>query len=84
MMLDKLAITDTSLRDRFLADVDSSPVKIGDKTKGKEITIFGGENHHIKGGRFGSKVGQIGPKLDKVGTFSDHISVHLAQMSQMY
>ena len=30
-------------------------------------------------GRFGSKVGQIGPKLDKSGTFSDQISVHLAR-----
>ena len=31
-------------------------------------------------GRFGSKVGQIGLdlKLDKSGTFSDQISVHLA------
>ena len=26
--------------------------------------------------RFGSKVGQIGPKWDKSGTFSDQISVH--------
>ena len=32
-------------------------------------------------GRFGSKVGQIDPKWDKSGTFSDQISVHLAQMS---
>ena len=29
-------------------------------------------------GRFGSKVGQIGPKWDKSGAFSDLISVHLA------
>ena len=35
-------------------------------------------------GRFGSKVGQIGLKWDKSGTFSDQISVHLAQKSQMY
>ena len=28
-------------------------------------------------GRFGSKVGQIGPKRDKSGAFSDQISVHL-------
>ena len=28
-------------------------------------------------GRFGSKVGQIGPKWDKAGAFSDQISVHL-------
>ena len=27
-------------------------------------------------GRFGSKVGQIDPKWDKSGTFSDQISVH--------
>ena len=27
-------------------------------------------------GRFGSKVGQIGPKWDKSGAFSDQISVH--------
>ena len=33
---------------------------------------------------FGSKVGQIGPKWDKSGTFSDQISVHLARSSQMY
>ena len=31
-----------------------------------------------KDGRFGSKVGQIGPKWDKSGTFSDQISVYLA------
>ena len=30
-------------------------------------------------GRFGSEVGQIGPKWDKSGAFSDQISVHLAQ-----
>ena len=30
-------------------------------------------------GRFGSKVGQIGPKWDKFGAFSDQISVHLAR-----
>ena len=29
--------------------------------------------------RFGSKVGQIGPKRDKSGAFSDQISVHLAR-----
>ena len=29
-------------------------------------------------GRFGSKLGQIGPKWDKSGAFSDQISVHLA------
>jgi len=28
--------------------------------------------------RFGPKVGQIGPKWDKSGTFSDPISVHFA------
>ena len=30
-------------------------------------------------GRFGSKVGQTGPKWDKSGAFSDQISVHLAR-----
>ena len=29
-------------------------------------------------GRFGSKVGQIGPKWDKFGASSDQISMHLA------
>ena len=29
-------------------------------------------------GRLGFKVGQIGPKWDKFGAFSDQISVHLA------
>ena len=29
-------------------------------------------------GRFGSKVGQMCPKWDKSGAFSDQISVHLA------
>ena len=29
--------------------------------------------------RFGSKVGQIGPKWDKSGAFSDQISMHLAR-----
>ena len=31
----------------------------------------------VKDGRFGSKVGQVGPKWDKSGAFSDQISVHL-------
>ena len=35
-------------------------------------------------GRFGSKVGMIGPKWDKSGAFSDQISVHLAQGRQMH
>ena len=30
-------------------------------------------------GRFGSKMGQIGPKWDKSGAFLDQISVHLAR-----
>ena len=30
-------------------------------------------------GRFGSKVGQIGPEWDKSGAFLDQISVHLAR-----
>ena len=29
-----------------------------------------------QGCRFGSKVGQIGSKMDKSRTFSDHMSVH--------
>ena len=35
-------------------------------------------------GRFDSKVGQIGPKWDKSGAFSDQISVHLARSRQMH
>ena len=35
-------------------------------------------------GRFGFKVGQIGPKWDKSGAFSDEISVHLAPARQMH
>ena len=38
----------------------------------------------IRDGRFGSKVGQIGPKWDKSGAFSDQISVHLAPGRQMH
>ena len=34
--------------------------------------------------RFGSKVGQIGHKWNKSGTFSDYISVHLARIAKMY
>ena len=34
--------------------------------------------HSCRDGRLGSKVGQIGPKWDKSGAFSDQISVHLA------
>ena len=33
-------------------------------------------------GRFGSKVGQIGPRGDRSGTFSDQISVHFRSLSQ--
>ena len=32
--------------------------------------------------RFGSKVGQIGPKCDKSGSFSDQISEHLGSARQ--
>ena len=37
---------------------------------------------YIRDGRFGSKVGQIGPKWDKSWTFSDQISVHLAHRAR--
>ena len=33
-------------------------------------------------GRFGSKVGQIGPKWDKSGAFSDQIFAHLAPLQK--
>ena len=33
--------------------------------------------HLRRDGRFGSKVGQIGPKWDKSGAFSDHIRSNL-------
>ena len=36
----------------------------------------------FQGVRFGPKVGQIGPKWDKSGTFSDQISVHFGSPSQ--
>ena len=35
---------------------------------------------HSRDGRFGSKVGKIGPKWDKSRAFSDQISVHLAPL----
>ena len=35
-------------------------------------------------GRFGFKVGPIGPKWDKSEAFSDQISVHLAPLRQMH
>ena len=38
----------------------------------------------VRDGRFCSKVGQIGPKWDKSGAFSDQISVHLARGRQMH
>ena len=46
--------------------------------RSKVITygVFMSSQQH-RGGRFGSKVGQIGRKWDKSGTFSDQISVHL-------
>ena len=34
--------------------------------------------------RFGHKMGQIGPRWDKSGTFSIQITVHLAQRAKMY
>ena len=40
------------------------------------MTVF---NLQPRDGRFGSKVGQIGPTWDKSGAFSDQISVHLAR-----
>ena len=36
----------------------------------------------VRDGRFGSKVGQIAPKWDKSGDFSDPISVHLAHRAK--
>ena len=34
-------------------------------------------------GRFGSKVGQIGPKWDKSESFSDQISVHFGSSTKI-
>ena len=42
------------------------------------------QHNNTRDGRFGSKVGQIGPKWDKSGAFSDQISVHLAPPRQMH
>ena len=39
---------------------------------------------YIRDGKFGSKVGQIGPKCDKSMAFSVQISVHLAPPRQMH
>ena len=41
--------------------------------------LSGSSVANTRNGRFGSKVGQIGPKWDKSGAFSDQISVHLAR-----
>ena len=50
------------------------------------LSILSGLTNEERGvdGRFGSKVGQIGPKWDKSGAFSDQISVHLARGRQMH
>ena len=37
-----------------------------------------------RGARFAYKVGQIGPKWEKSGAFSDQISVHFARGRQMH
>ena len=37
---------------------------------------------YTRDGRFGSKLGQIGPKWDKSGSFSDQISVYLARRAK--
>ena len=50
----------------------------------RHTAIFGRPIHEIeeiRGVRIYCKLGQIGPKLDKSGTFSDQISVHLAHQS---
>ena len=39
---------------------------------------------YCTGVKFGHKLGQICPKCDKTGTFSDHISVHFARRTKMY
>ena len=36
------------------------------------------------GVRFGTKASQIGPKLDKFGTFSDEMSVHFGSPGPKY
>jgi len=42
----------------------------------------GGSNPTVKVARFGPKVGQIGPRSYKSGTFSDRISVHFGSGGQ--
>ena len=44
----------------------------------RQVVLFGTWCVWHKDGRFGSKVGQIGPKWDNSGAFSDQISAHFA------
>ena len=37
---------------------------------------------HVRDGRFGSKVDQIGPQIGQIRDFSDQISVHLAHRAK--
>ena len=46
------------------------------------ISLYGEKTIRDRGVRFDSKVGQIGPKWDKSGTYSDQISVHFGSESQ--
>ena len=55
----------------------------------RELTLFtqgspGVSSPPDRGGMFGSKMVQIGPKWEKSGAFSDQISVHLALLRQMH
>ena len=55
---------------------------------GQDIWMWVGgvqdQSHVGRDGRFGSKVGHIGPEWDKSEGFSDQISVHLARGRQMH
>ena len=49
-----------------------------------DVQLSNTKSSQTRDGRFGSKMGQIGPKWDKSGAISDQISVHLPQGRQMH
>ena len=73
LLIDQATVTATCTAIKWLSDGQESDqcCKQLDKTR------------YNRDGRFGSKVGQIGPKQDKSGAFSDQISVLNALKSDL-
>ena len=62
--------------------IDHDDIQVVLKKREKELMKCYSGKSTLRDGRLGQKVGQIGPKLDKYGTFSDQILVHFESMKK--